>query len=143
MCLYWVPTAEAAVISEMTRKRLDEEIAGGPWSCYCWEASCVRLVTKNPHSPNVGRPYLSSCQKLKCEFFQWVDDPWTPYVREVRARLKQLPVIHSIWPPKENEWCKPDRRLAVGEKPLPPQPLLVDQGPSTRAELMASDFSDF
>ena len=46
-CPYWVPAAEAAVSSEMTRSQLHEEIAGGPWRCYCWEG---RLVTKNPNS---------------------------------------------------------------------------------------------
>ena len=71
-CPYWVPTAEEAVISELTPRRLDEEIAGGPWMCYCWEASCVRLVTKNPKSPNLGDPYLSCCEKPQCN---WVDQP--------------------------------------------------------------------
>ena len=82
LCPYWVPTAKAAVISEMTRSQLHDEIAGGPWMCYCWEASCLRLVTKNPNSPNLDRPYLSCSQKTRYKFFQWIDKPWSPYVKK-------------------------------------------------------------
>ena len=102
-CPYWVPAAETAVISEMMRSQLHEEVAGGPWICYCWETSCVRLVTKNPNSQNLGRAYLSCRQKPPCDFFQWVNRPWSKYVLEVRRRLRQMPVMHSIFRSPENE----------------------------------------
>ena len=91
----------------------------------CWEASCVRLVTKNPNSPNLGRAYLICSQKLPCDFFQWVNRPWSKYVLEVRRRFLRMPGIHSIFWSPENEWPKPDRQVAVTESPRPPQSLIV------------------
>ena len=124
-CPYWEPATKAAVISEMTRNQLHQEIAEGPWICYCWEASCVGLVNKNAQSPNLGRAYLSCSQEPKCYFFQWVNRPWSKYVLEVRRRLRQMPVIHSIFWAPENQWQKADRPTYVGDSPLPPQRLIV------------------
>lgn len=80
--------------------------------CFCYEALCVRL-TEKPTSQYVGRAYLSCRERPPCEFVQWINQPWTPYMQEVGTRLEQLPVIHSIAPVPEN-W-KPDRLLAVNE----------------------------
>ena len=79
------------------------------------------LKAKNPNSRYVGRTYLSCRQHPPCEFFQWVNQPCSGYVQDVRARLGQLPAIHSLKPAPKNQWRKPDRQLAVGESPLPPQ----------------------
>ena len=76
-CPFWVSADEAAATAKTVPMGADPQIMQGPWMCFCQERSCIRLVSKNQKSPNLGRPYLTCCQTPTCNFFQWVDIPWT------------------------------------------------------------------
>ena len=56
-----------------------------PLTCFCYEPLTLR-VAQTPKNP--GRLFLT-CKTRQCRFFQWVNEPWSPRLRNMWAQAKQ------------------------------------------------------
>ena len=56
-----------------------------PLTCFCYEPLTLR-VAQTPKNP--GRLFLT-CKTQQCRFFQWINEPWSPRLRNVWAQAKQ------------------------------------------------------
>ena len=87
-CPLFISAEDAEPILETVKRSALMEILKGPYECLCTIPKRTKIQRVTKEGKNKGRLFLGCSKKItdknRCDFFQWVDQPWSRVMKERR-----------------------------------------------------------